>query len=430
MRPLHEQINMFPPLLITFFMVFLDPAFISPSLWLGKTVGPFLHTEVPPRDLVTIENIVKYARDYPEAFVFMNANLFTILGFAVVITAQVVSIVLIAQKAAKNPRTPPWGESWEGCMWVCTMYAIAGAVIAPCTLDIYSFEHRAGFTNPFILWGCVWLVLYVMLVLMACGLVKLNSWAKAQNIRSFVILMKWGGWVAGSVGTALLTMCIGVNIPKFLQLWRDVQRMQSDIPWSDLKFTSMLDDKLVIAQCLFRDADRYSKVLACGKLPNLWQRVMDTHPTLFVTDQVLYLVIGHSVFHGTTFATKLASHLTVRQLQVASNAISRLGGSVPMIGQCLIFVGGTLCKICPPTTGLITQVSTWIADSCFYLVIMNMAAKLRQQQAPKMPSGTSIGVCVFAGLLVLGLTVVVYRKVVHSNNLSRQLSALKFRGGR
>jgi hypothetical protein len=428
MRPLHEQINRFPALLITFAMVFLDPAFISPSRLLGKTVVPFLPTEVPPRDRDRIADVLGYALNYPEGFLFMNANLFTMLGFAVVITAQVVSIVLIAQKAAKNPRTPPWGESWEGCMWVCTMYAIAGAVIAPCTLDISSFAYRAGFTNPFILWGCVWLVLYVMLVLMACGLVKLNSWAKAQNVRSFVILMKWGGWVAGSVGTALLTMCIGVNIPKFLQLWRDVQRMQSDIAWSDLKFTSMLDEKLLIAQCLFRDADRYSKVLACGKLPNLWQRVMDTHPTLFVTDQVLYLVIGHSVFHGSTFATKHATQLTVPQLKLAFNAISRLG-NVPMISQFMLFVGGAI-KICPPITGLITQVSTWIADSCFYLVIMNMAAKLRQQQAPKMPSGTSIGVCVFAGLLVLGLTVVVYRKVVHFNNLSRQLSALKYRGWR
>jgi hypothetical protein len=424
-HPLSEQAKKLPAFVVTAFILCLDPSTTSPSRWVLTYLGPVLPTKVPHNRLRRIDEVVAYAIRFPEGFVLMNANLFAMLGFAVVITAQVASIVLIAQKVAKSPRASCWGESWEGLMWVCTMYAVAGAVIAPCMLlDFCSSAYHGKGMNSFILWGCVWLVLYVMLVLMACGLVKLLSWAKSKNMKIFVSVLNKGGWIAFSAGTALLTMCIGVNIPEFWQLWRDVQRMRNEIPWSGLGPKDMLHENLRIAQCLFLNAETYSKVLGCGTLPNLWQRVMDTHLMLFAIDQVLYFLIGHCFFCGSILATKV----TGPQLRTAFETISRLGGNVPMIPQCMVFVSAA-SNICPQITGLITEVGTWIADSCFYLVVMNMTAKLRQQQDPKMPSGTSVGVCLFAGLLVLGLTVVVYRKVKEFKVLRNRVKTLTYRMG-
>ena len=424
---LRQQMGSVPALLVAAFILCLDPGTISPLRWTVSGWGHFLPTVVPPHLLDTIPEVVKYAQNRPEMFMFMNANPFALLGFVTLIAIQVVSIVLMMQKVAKSPRTPCWGESWEGLMWVCTMYAFAGAVIAPCMLlDFSSSAYHGKGMNPFILWGWVWLVLYVMLVLMACGLVKLLSWAESNKMKFFVSVLKHGTWIAISVGTALLTMCCGVDFQKFFQIWGDVRQMRSLIPWPTLGSKDLLRDDILRAQCLFL-AEGYSKVLECVRLPNLWQRVMDTHLMLFAIDQVLYFLIGHCLYGGSILATKL----TGPQLRTAFQTILQLGDNVPMIRQYMVFVS-TASNICPQITGLITEVASWIADSFFYLVAMNMATKLRQQQGPKMPSGTSIGVCLFAGLLVLGLTVVVYRKVKEFKvlrNRVKTLTILSYRRG-
>jgi len=370
---------------------------------------------VVPHHLVpTIESIVAYAQEYPEGFVLMNANPFAMLAFVVVIAIQLVSIVLIVQWVAKSNRTSPWSPSWEGLMWVCTMHAVIGAFVTPClALDFSSSVHRAEVTNPFILWGCVWVVLYVMLVLMACGLVKLTKWAELKRMTFFVSVLKYGALIAVSVGTALLTMCFGVDYQKFFQIWRDVQRMRSLIPWLTLGTQDILHEKTLIAQCLFLAKD-YGEVLDCGRIPSMWQRVMDTNFVLFAIDQGIYFLVSQACFACVVSQACFAcgSVLVPRLMdpqywEVIKNTFSvRLNLPHVLATQwvhvCTLFLQGASI-ICPPSQieWLFSNAITLIGDSFLYLAVINIADKVKRHQGLKMPSKTSIGVCAFAAFLVL-----------------------------
>lgn len=408
------QLRQLPAIVFAAIVMSFDQMAISPLRFMAVYVGPYLPTELAHHLLPTLEDIVAYAQHYPEAFWLMNADSITLMGFIGVLAVQGVSIVLIVMWAAKSPRTAPWSPSLQGVMWVSTFYASAGAFIAPCALlDFSSSAYRAAVMNPFILWGWVWVILYVMTVLIAYGLVKLTKWAEAMKMALVVTLLRHSAWIALSVGTALLTMCFGVDVKKSFEIWRNVWRMRSEVPWNTLGTKDIVNPTTSRAQCLFL-ADDYHGVLSCVRTPNWWHRVLESNYMLLFLDHLMYFGTSH-VFHfcGSAFMAQVANANFLAWFK-KMNWVDKVALALPPGVAAAFNVSMTFAMNLWDSSEvieLVSYVNTVVANALYYVFCIKVCSSVNSLKKLTVPSDTSIGVCVFAGVLVLGLTMTVYQKI-------------------